>query len=229
MPPEDAREKAAAEDAVLVRAAARGDETAFGALVERYGPRVAAVCYGVTGDAEISRDLAQEVFTEAFLSLRRLRSPGKFAPWLARVARLKSVSWVRHRVRHREERTGARPEMLAAPRLSPRQDAERREAHERVLAAVRGLPPAYREVVVLRCLDEESPRQICRLLGISLAAMDKRLSRAKAMLREVLADLVEGGPDARGARDVGDEAVSAQGEPGGERQPAGCPGASSDD
>lgn len=187
-----------ATDAGLVHAAARGEEDAFRALVERYAAKVAAICYGVTGDVEASRDLVQEVFTEAFLGLRRLRSPGKFAPWLARVARLKSVSWVRHRVRHREESARGRAEFLAARRGSPGQDAERHEVRERVLAAVRGLPSAYREVIILRCLEEEAPKEICRMLGISLAAMDKRLSRAKSMLREVLGGLVEGevGPQA---------------------------------
>lgn len=207
--PDDARpDDARRDDAKLVRAAAGGDEDAFRALVERYAARVAAICYGVTGDAESSRDLAQEVFTEAFVSLRRLRSPGKFGPWLARVARLKAVSWIRHRVRHREERAHSSAEFLAARRGTPGEDAEHREVCERVLAAVRGLPPAYREVIILRCLEEESPKTICRMLGISLAAMDKRLSRAKSMLREALGGLVgegEGGKGEGGDEDGGDE------------------------
>ena len=185
--PDDAR-----DDAKLVRAAGRGDEDAFRALVKRYAAKVAAVCFSVTGETEISRDLVQEVFTEAFLSLRRLRSPGKLAPWLARVARLKAVSWVRHRVRHREERARGGTEFLAAERASPGDDVEREELRRRVLAAVRGLPPAYREVIVLRCFEEEAPREVCRMLGISLSAMDKRLSRATNMLREALGSLVEG-------------------------------------
>jgi RNA polymerase sigma-70 factor (ECF subfamily) len=185
--PDDAR-----DDARLVRAAGRGEEDAFRALVQRYAAKVAAVCFSVTGEAEVSRDLVQEVFTEAFLSLRRLRSPAKLAPWLASVARLKAVSWVRHRVRHREERGRGGAEFLAAGRASPGDDVEREELRRRVLAAVRGLPPAYREVIVLRCLEEEPPSEVCRMLGISLSAMDKRLSRAKNMLREALGDLVDG-------------------------------------
>ncbi len=207
--PDDARpDHARRDDARLVRAAAGGDEDAFRALVERYAAKVAAICYGVTGDAESSRDLVQEVFTEAFLSLRRLRSPGKFGAWLARVARLKAVSWIRHRVRHREERAHSSAEFLAARRGSPGEDAEHREVCRRVLAAVRGLPPAYREVIILRCLEEEAPKAICRMLGISLAAMDKRLSRAKSMLREALGGLLgeeEGGEEEGEGGDRPDE------------------------
>lgn len=199
-----------ATDARLVRAAAGGDDEAFGRLVEKYAAKVAAICYSVTGDAEVSRDVAQEVFTEAFLSLRRLRSPAKVAAWLGRVARLKAVSWVRRRVRHREERSALEAETLAARGAQPGEDVSRQETRRRVLAAVRGLPRDYREVIVLRCLEEEAPGEICRVLGISLAAMDKRLSRAKSMLREVLGDLLEtgaaGGPGKKaGGEKTGEE------------------------
>jgi DNA-directed RNA polymerase specialized sigma24 family protein len=63
----------------------------------------------------------------------------------------------------------------------------------RVLGAVRGLPPGYREAIVLRCIEGRSHADICGVLGIGQAALDKRLSRAKAMLREVLGDLAPGG------------------------------------
>jgi DNA-directed RNA polymerase specialized sigma24 family protein len=57
---------------------------------------------------------------------------------------------------------------------------------------VRGLPPGYREAIVLRCLEGRSHADICVVLRISQAALDKRLSRAKAMLREALGDLDPG-------------------------------------
>lgn len=180
------------DDAALVRAAVRGDEDAFAALVERYSGMASALAYAVTGDAEASRDIAQDAFHEAYRSLRRLRSAAKFAPWLAGMVRRKAISWVRRRGRSRVEAAGAGGELSAeAGADSPSEQAEKEETRGRVLRAVRGLPRGYREVLVMRCLEERSYSDIGRVLGLSLAAVDKRLTRAKAMLREALRDLVE--------------------------------------
>lgn len=177
------------DDAGLVKAAIQGDEDAFRTLVERYASMAVGVSYAVTGDAEAARDVTQEAFCEAYRSLRRLRSAKKFAGWLAGITRRKSISWVRARARSRLEFAGGREELAAAATASPGEDAERAELRRRVSAAVRGLPPGYREVIVLRCLEGLGHGEICRALGISPAALDKRLARAKAMLREVLGDL----------------------------------------
>ncbi|MHC5058684.1 MAG: RNA polymerase sigma factor [Planctomycetota bacterium] len=176
-------------DAALVRAAIRGDEDAFRSLVDRHAAMATSISYAVTGDAEAARDMAQDAFCDAYRSLRRLRSAKKFAGWLAGIARRKSISWVRARARSRLELAGGREELSAAAGPGPGEDAERAEARRRVRGAIRGLPPGYREAIVLRCLEGRSHADICALLGISQAALDKRLTRAKGMLREVLGDL----------------------------------------
>ncbi len=185
----DERERSVPDDADLVRAAIRGDEDAFRGLVERYAAMAAGVAYAVTGDREAARDMAQEAFCEAYRSLRRLRSAKKFAGWVAGIARRKSISWVRARARSRLEFAGGKEELAAAAGNSPGEDAERAELRRRVAQAVRGLPPAYREVIVLRNLEGLGHGEICTALGISPAALDKRLTRARDMLREVLGDL----------------------------------------
>jgi RNA polymerase sigma-70 factor (ECF subfamily) len=178
-----------AADATLVRAAIRGDEEAFRSLVERHAAMATAISYAVTGDTEAARDMAQDAFCDAYRSLRRLRLARKFAGWLAGIARRKSISWVRARARSRVEFAGGREELSAAAGPGPGEDAERAESRRRVRLAIRGLPPGYREAIVLRCLEDRSHAEICALLGISQAALDKRLTRAKAMLREALGDL----------------------------------------
>ena len=176
-------------DVALVKATIRGDEEAFRGLVERHVAMATAIAYAVTGDAEAARDMAQDAFCDAYRSLRRLRSARKFAGWLAGIVRRKSISWVRARARQRLEFAGGREDLSAAAGPGPGEDVELTEARVRVRAAVRGLPPGYREAIVLRCLEGRSHADICALLRISQAALDKRLSRAKAMLREALGDL----------------------------------------
>jgi len=152
----------------------------------------AAIAYAITGDAEAARDLVQEAFGEAYRSLRRLRSGSKFQAWLAGIARRKSVSWVRARSRSREQPAASASEPPGPPGAGPPEELGRAEVRSRVLAAVRGLPPGYREVIVLRCFEGKGHKEIGGILGISAAAVDKRLTRAKAMLREVLGDLAGG-------------------------------------
>ncbi len=187
----DDQERRDPSDAELVHAAIRDDEEAFRKLVERYARMAAAVAFTVTGDVDAAGDLAQDAFCEAYRSLRRLRSAAKFPGWLAGIVRRKSISWVRARVRSKVEFAGGREELAVAAGMRPGEDAERAEVRRRVLSAVTGLPPGYREAVVLRCLEDRGHEEICRILRISPAALDKRLSRAKAMLREVLGDLAE--------------------------------------
>ncbi len=189
-------------DAALVKAAIGGDEDAFRGLVERYAAMATGISYAVTGDAEAARDLAQDAFCDAYRSLRRLRAAEKFAGWLAGIARRKSISWVRARARSKVELAGGREELSAAVGAGPGEDAESAEVRRRVRGAVRGLPPGYREAIVLRCLEDRSHADICALLRISQAALDKRLTRAKAMLRDVLGDL---DPDENEAGRVKDE------------------------
>jgi RNA polymerase sigma-70 factor (ECF subfamily) len=179
------------DDATLVRAAIEGDEDAFKMLIDRYARMAAAIAYSVTGDVEASRDLVQESFCDAYRSLRRLRSSMKFAGWLASITRRKSISWVRMQARNKVQLAGGHEELVAAAGEAPPEDAKRAEVRARVLSAVRGLPPGYREVVILRCLEGKGHKEICKALGISAAAVDKRLTRAKNMLREVLGDLAD--------------------------------------
>ncbi len=187
----DDREQRDPSDADLVHAAIRGDEDAFRGLVERYAQMAAAVAFTVTGNVEAAGDLAQDAFCEAYLSLRRLRAAAKFPGWLAGIVRQKSISWVRKRARSKVEFAGGREDLAVAAGMRPGEDVERAELRRRVLDAVTGLPPGYREAVVLRCLEDRGHQEICKILRISPAALDKRLSRAKAMLREVLGDLAE--------------------------------------
>src|SRR5579871_2802584 len=93
------------DDSTLIQAVWQGHSEAFGALVERYQERVLRLCYYVTGNSTDAEDLAHEAFIEAYVKLRQLRDPQKFAPWLKRIAlnlcrmwyrrnRLDTVAWL---------------------------------------------------------------------------------------------------------------------------------------
>src|SRR5260370_1126474 len=66
-------------DSDLVRRARAGDKHAFGKLITRHQPMVQRVAYQLTRDQELARDLAQEAWLAAYLSLAHLREPERFA------------------------------------------------------------------------------------------------------------------------------------------------------
>jgi RNA polymerase sigma-70 factor (ECF subfamily) len=175
----------------LIASAARGDvaarESLFGAhfatlrayVRARLGPRLRA--------RETSHDIAQSVCREALERLDRFeyRGRGSFRAWLQRHAELR----LRNKARHweRDKRTSAREhgteelERVAAV-LSTSRAASTREELERVVTALRELPPDYREVILLARVDGLGHEEIAKRLGRTPLATRTLLSRALARL-----------------------------------------------
>ncbi|HSN57455.1 MAG TPA: sigma-70 family RNA polymerase sigma factor [Candidatus Sulfomarinibacteraceae bacterium] len=86
-----------ARDIALVAACLRGDEEAWTAVWQRYGPLVKAVARRTGCDSEEARDVLQRVALVALERLARLREPGKLGPWLGGIARLQSLEMIRQR------------------------------------------------------------------------------------------------------------------------------------
>jgi RNA polymerase sigma-70 factor (ECF subfamily) len=179
-------------DAELVKQADDGVPGAFDVLVERYFNMVAAAAYALLSDAEAARDVAQESFLEAAQGLPMLRERDKFANWVYGIARRKAIYTLRRRKLHqsailiKQEQARAQPDK-SDPRL-PIVSTERNEVVRQALAR---LPEIYREVLILRYMDGRSAEEITTILGLSTAAVEKRLARAKSLLREHLQKWIE--------------------------------------
>ncbi len=124
----------------LVRAARSGDREAFGELYRQYGAMVHGICLARVPPQE-ARDLVQDVFIHALRRLGQLREDAAFGGWLAALARHATADF--HRRPDRRAPAQELPDDLAA--------AERADGGAGyVLAAIRGLPEAYRETLMLR-------------------------------------------------------------------------------
>lgn len=172
-------------DAELARKALAGDRAAFGELVERHARRVVTLAYAMVRDREKARDLAQEAFLEAFQALSSLREPGRFGAWLAGIARRRCIYAIRR------ERRAARALAVRAsePRVEPpgpEGAASRSDEEARLLEALGRLSRRYREVLVLRHFEGKSYAEIAEMLDLTVATVEKRLTRARNKLREAL-------------------------------------------
>jgi len=177
-------------DRDLVESSLRGDAAAFAALVDRYRYAVFGLCLSHTRDVDMAEDIAQEVFIKAFLKLRDLVDPERFAPWLRRIAVNKCHSWRRRQSAHMSL-SEAEVGWLAAPGKSPEEEMVSREIRQTVLAALGQLTVPQQQVVALFYLEELSHEQIAAFLGISLQTVNQRLYRARLRLKEVMLGLVE--------------------------------------
>ena len=86
------------------------------------------------------------------------------------------------------------PEAIAGPDPGSDKAAMDEETFARVRRAVQALPQKYREVIVLKYLQGLETNEACELLGVTVNAMEVRLNRARAKLKEQLGDLFEEKP-----------------------------------
>lgn len=165
----------AAEDGQLVRSALDGDSTAFSRLYERYGRVVHGLLLARVGRDEVE-DLVQDVFLTAWRRLGDLRDPAAFGGWIAMIARNRATDFHRRTADFVEL-----PDNLESPGTASG------EADANVaLAAIRSLPDAYRETLILRLVEGLSGPEIAERTGLTAGSVRVNLHRGMKLLREKL-------------------------------------------
>jgi RNA polymerase sigma-70 factor (ECF subfamily) len=162
----------------LVEAAQNGHLESFGALYQRYHSSMVALAYSMLADLDLAEDAAQEVFAIACRDLGTLKSKKRFAAWLAGICRNVSRQMLRAKV--------IKPKRLSDDCPAPAEGTKRQDPRETVRRAVWNLRQAERELIVLRYFDGFSQARISEVLGISSAAVNGRLVRAKRKIEKYL-------------------------------------------
>ena len=165
----------AAEDGNLVRAARAGDESAFTRLYERYRRMVHALLLARAAREDVD-DLVQDVFLTAWKRLDDLRDPAAFGGWIGMIARNRAADAHRRAADFVEL-----PEALQSPGAASA-EAEANAA----LAAIRALPDAYRDTLVMRLVEGLTGPEIAERTGLTPASVRVNLHRGMKMLREKL-------------------------------------------
>ncbi len=190
--PDDATANGAAElDELTLRRAQRGDPAACRQLVERYQRAVFALISRVLGprrDAALVEDLAQETFLRVFRAIGGFSALGKarLSTWILTIATRLAIDELRKQPPPAplDEAVDRVP---AAGRADDR--ARRKRIGDAIGRAVEGLAPEYRAAFVLRAYHDLSYADIARALEVDVGTVKSRLSRAKAALREALAEV----------------------------------------
>jgi RNA polymerase sigma-70 factor (ECF subfamily) len=180
------------EDTRAMQRVQAGDEAALAALMERWELPVKAVLARIVLNARDAEDLAQETFVRVWQQRRKFNPAAEFRPWVFAIA----VNLARNRLRWWRRRPEVALEEWSAASgdgvggvSSPATASERAERAAAVQAAIAALPAELREVVVLFEYEHLSHQEIGGILDCTPKAVESRLYRARAKLREALSDL----------------------------------------
>ena len=171
----------------LVAAAQEGDRAAFDEIVRRTTPAAWTLARRLCGDDEDAADVVQDAYLRAYRSIRRFRGDAAFTPWLYRITANCAADHLDKRARHRHDDLGDdTPQEDLRPEVDPVARAGNTELRDELVAALDGLAPKLRAVVVLRDVYDLPHEAIAAELGISETAAKVRLHRARRRLREAL-------------------------------------------
>lgn len=177
------------------------DDTAYEEVVRRFGPRMLSVARRLLTQEQDAQDAVQDAFLSAFKSIGNFQGDAKLGTWLHRIVVNAGLMKLRSKRR--------KPE-AAMDDLLPRyhDDGHRRgngdwrvthdtasqtnEIREQVLAAIDKLPDMYRDILMLRDIEELSTEEAAKQLEITEGAVKTRLHRARLALRESLDPFMRG-------------------------------------
>jgi len=190
------------DDSELLARMAAGDEGAFALLVRRYEGKLRVYVAQIVGTEEEARDLVQESFIRVWRNLDQYDSRFRFSTWLFRIAHNLAIDALRRKRPHvpldlgPDDEGGELHLDLADPTRGPLGELANRELADALGREIRSLPPAYRELIVLRHFVGLAYNEIAELKKLPLGTVKNKLFRAHSVLREALGDYLGevGGP-----------------------------------
>jgi RNA polymerase sigma-70 factor (ECF subfamily) len=192
--------RCASDDVELLERIRTGDERACEALVREHGARMLAVARRFLRTEEDSADAVQDAFLSAFRCLEGFEGNSALGTWLHRIVVNVCLMRLRARSRSREVRIddllptfdqhGHHSHSVRAWEDGALARLTTAETHAQVRNCIDGLPDPYREVLVLRDIEELDTEQTAQHLGINPGAVKTRLHRARQALRTLLEPVV---------------------------------------
>lgn len=170
----------------LVEKAKQGDADAFSTLYQMYYPKMKGICINILReDKAVVDDLVQDAFIFAFVSLKDLKNTHRFSQWLTSITTNLVLKY---------QEKGKRYDFISlsdiedefSSVLEDGNTSKQSIPYEEIMAAIDSLPEGYKKIFNMSVLDGLSHQEISELLNIAPHSSSSQLSRAKAMLRNIL-------------------------------------------
>jgi len=192
--PTIAEEIAHRDEARMIASILDGDVQLYHQLIRPYERSVYVMSLSYMKNEPDAEDVAQEAFLKAYCHLASFRGEAKFSTWLVGIAlneargRLRRDGAVRMESIDQASEEGGHvlPAILRDWREIPSETLERKEVRQMLQAAIADLPNIYREVFLLRDVDELSIIETAGALAISISNVKVRLHRARILLQKTL-------------------------------------------
>jgi RNA polymerase sigma-70 factor (ECF subfamily) len=174
------------QELVWLERARRGDEQAFGKLVEAYQGPVYNLAYRMLGSAGEAEDAAQETFVRIYTKLHTYQPDRKLSSWIFSIASHYCIDRLRRRGHASWLSLDEDPLVTVLPsgERDPEDEVMREEVRDEIQGLVEQLPPAYRAPLILRYWQDMSYQEIADVLGLSVQAVKSRLHRARLQITE---------------------------------------------
>lgn len=195
-PRPSAGDSSAARETELIAHIVSGERELFHELVRPYEKAMYFAAFSVLQNPQDAEDVAQETVLKALRNLHQFRGDSKFSTWLISI----TINEARARLRRErlikfetidgaadEEDGQLMPAIITDWREVPLEALERKELRELLQKAIASLPELYREVLVLRDVQEFNIAETALALGVSEGVVKTRLLRARLMMQKILA------------------------------------------
>ncbi|WP_042357741.1 RNA polymerase sigma factor SigW [Bacillus rubiinfantis] len=171
----------------------KGDQDAFGEIVEIYKNSVYQLCFRMLGNRHEAEDIAQETFLRAYVNIRSFNQELKFSTWLFRIATNLCID----RLRKKKPDYYLDAEVAGSEGLTmysqipantplPEKELEGLELQEVVQKEILKLPEKYRSAIVLKYIEDLSLNEISEILDLPLGTVKTRIHRGREALRKQL-------------------------------------------
>ena len=175
------------EERELISRVLAGDPSAERALYDAHVDRVFRLAYRMAGDMDKAQDYTQETFIRAFSRLQTFRGDAALSTWLGSIAISVTLNGLR-KVRRRNEREVGLDDFTPAGHARPEAEPDLKT---RLNQAIDDLPEGYRAVFVMHDVEGYTHEEIGASLGVHPGTSKAQLFRARARLREALADFAK--------------------------------------
>lgn len=178
---------------IRIRQVLKGDQNAYGEIVELYKDKVFQLCYRMLGNRHEAEDMAQEAFIRAYVNIARFNLELKFSTWIYRIATNLCIDRIRKKKPDfylDAEVSGTDGltmySQVAADTNLPEDALESMELQATIQREISKLPEKYRSVIVLKYIEELSLNDISEILDMPLGTVKTRIHRGREALRRQL-------------------------------------------
>jgi RNA polymerase sigma-70 factor (ECF subfamily) len=185
------------DDAGLVAMSQKGDLGAFEQLVTKHQKKMFNLAFRIAGDYDDASEIVQDAFVAAFRNIRKFRGASRFTTWLTTITinqarnrlkqvrsrRLHEINSLDDPIEREDGSITVDPPSKAASVLD---ELEQRDLRNKVQECIAELEPDFREVLVLRDLQEFSYEEIGMMLTVAAGTVKSRLFRAREAVKDCL-------------------------------------------